>query len=119
MPPCLPSDGAPGFYFLLGGTNPEWRTEAAHGGKPIAGHYDAAFKIDPKPSIALAVEAMTDAALHSPMRWNASARHGGSYVRLQNPRQQARKCGKFVRFKRSRKLAVEIAHDRRKCFNLF
>lgn len=58
-----PSFGIPGYYFAVGGTNPEWIKAAKNGGPPIAGHHSPLFKIDPEPSVRLGVEAMTAAVL--------------------------------------------------------
>jgi hippurate hydrolase len=58
-----PSFGIPGYYFAVGGTNPEWTKAAKNGGTPIAGHHSPLFKIDPEPSVRLGVEAMTAAVL--------------------------------------------------------
>lgn len=58
-----PSFGIPGYYFGVGGTNPEWIKAAKNGGPPIAGHHSPLFKIDPEPSVRLGVEAMTAAVL--------------------------------------------------------
>jgi amidohydrolase len=58
-----PSFGIPGYYFAVGGTNPEWIKAAKNGGPPVAGHHSPLFKIDPEPSVRLGVEAMTAAVL--------------------------------------------------------
>ena len=58
-----PSFGIPGYYFAVGGTNPEWIKAARNGGPPIAGHHSPLFRIDPEPSVRLGVEAMTAAVL--------------------------------------------------------
>jgi amidohydrolase len=58
-----PSFGIPGYYFAVGGTNPEWIAAAKNGGPPVAGHHSPLFKIDPEPSVRLGVEAMTAAVL--------------------------------------------------------
>lgn len=58
-----PSFGIPGYYFAVGGTNPEWIKAAKNGGPPIAGHHSPLFRIDPEPSVRLGVEAMTAAVL--------------------------------------------------------
>ena len=58
-----PSFGIPGYYFAVGGTNPDWIKAAKNGGPPIAGHHSPLFKIDPEPSVRLGVEAMTAAVL--------------------------------------------------------
>ena len=58
-----PSFGIPGYYFAVGGTNPEWIRAAKNGGPPVAGHHSPLFKIDPEPSVRLGVEAMTAAVL--------------------------------------------------------
>jgi amidohydrolase len=58
-----PKHGIPGYYFAVGGTNPEWIKAAKNGGPPIAGHHSPLFKIDPEPSVRLGVEAMTAAVL--------------------------------------------------------
>jgi amidohydrolase len=58
-----PKFGIPGYYFAVGGTNPEWIKAAKNGGPPIAGHHSPLFKIDPEPSVRLGVEAMTAAVL--------------------------------------------------------
>lgn len=58
-----PSFGIPGYYFAVGGTNPEWVKAAKNGGPAIAGHHSPLFKIDPEPSVRLGVEAMTAAVL--------------------------------------------------------
>jgi amidohydrolase len=58
-----PSFGIPGYYFAVGGTNPEWIKTAKDGGPPVAGHHSPLFKIDPEPSVRLGVEAMTAAVL--------------------------------------------------------
>jgi amidohydrolase len=58
-----PSFGIPGYYFAVGGTNPEWIKAAKNGGPAIAGHHSPLFKIDPEPSVRLGVEAMTAAVL--------------------------------------------------------
>ncbi|NJK45617.1 MAG: amidohydrolase [Pleurocapsa sp. SU_196_0] len=52
-----PSFGIPGYYFAVGGTNPEWIKAAKEGGPPVAGHHSPLFKIDPEPSVRLGVEA--------------------------------------------------------------
>lgn len=53
----------PGYYFAVGGTNPEWIKAAKAGGPQISGHHSPLFKIDPEPSVRLGVEAMTAAVL--------------------------------------------------------
>lgn len=53
----------PGYYFAVGGTAPEWIEAAKNGGKPVAGHHSPLFRIDPKPSVRLGIEAMTAAVL--------------------------------------------------------
>lgn len=58
-----PSFGIPGYYFAVGGTNPEWIKAARNGGPPITGHHSPLFRIDPEPSVRLGVEAMTAAVL--------------------------------------------------------
>ena len=58
-----PKHGIPGYYFAVGGTNPEWIKAAKAGGPAIAGHHSPLFKIDPEPSVRLGVEAMTAAVL--------------------------------------------------------
>jgi amidohydrolase len=58
-----PSFGIPGYYFAVGGTNPDWIKAAKNGGPPVAGHHSPLFKIDPEPSVRLGVEAMTAAVL--------------------------------------------------------
>jgi amidohydrolase len=58
-----PSFGIPGYYFAVGGTNPEWIKAAKNGGPAIAGHHSPLFKIDPEPSVRLGIEAMTAAVL--------------------------------------------------------
>ncbi len=58
-----PSFGIPGYYFAVGGTNPEWIKAAKNGGPAVAGHHSPLFKIDPEPSVRLGVEAMTAAVL--------------------------------------------------------
>jgi amidohydrolase len=58
-----PSFNIPGYYFAVGGTNPEWIAAAKNGGPPVAGHHSPLFKIDPEPSVRLGVEAMTAAVL--------------------------------------------------------
>jgi hypothetical protein len=55
--------GIPGYYFAVGGTNPEWIAAAKNGGPAVAGHHSPLFKIDPEPSVRLGIEAMTAAAL--------------------------------------------------------
>jgi amidohydrolase len=58
-----PKHGIPGYYFGVGGSNPEWIKAAKNGGPPIAGHHSPLFKIDPEPSVRMGVEAMTAAVL--------------------------------------------------------
>jgi amidohydrolase len=58
-----PKHGIPGYYFAVGGTDPEWIKAAKAGGPAIAGHHSPLFKIDPEPSVRLGVEAMTAAVL--------------------------------------------------------
>jgi hippurate hydrolase len=55
--------GIPGYYFAVGGSNPEWIAAAKNGGKPVAGHHSPLFKIDPEPSVRLGIEATTAAVL--------------------------------------------------------
>jgi len=58
-----PSLAIPGYYFVVGGSNPAWIDAAKEGGPPIAGHHSPLFRIDPEPSVRLGVEAMTTAVL--------------------------------------------------------
>ena len=53
----------PSVYFSVGGTSQARFTAAANGGKPVADHHSALFKIEPESSIKTGVEAMTAAAL--------------------------------------------------------
>ncbi len=58
-----PKHGIPGYYFAVGGTNPDWIAAAKNGGPAIAGHHSPLFKIDPKPAVTLGSEAMVAAVL--------------------------------------------------------
>lgn len=58
-----PALAIPGYYFVVGGSNPAWIDAARDGGPPIAGHHSPLFRIDPEPSVRLGVEAMTTAVL--------------------------------------------------------
>ena len=53
----------PGVYFRVGGTPAAAFDAAAKGGPPVPGHHSPIFKIKPRPSIVLGVEAMTVAVL--------------------------------------------------------
>ncbi|NKB37123.1 MAG: amidohydrolase [Gammaproteobacteria bacterium] len=53
----------PSVYFSVGGTSREVLDVAAAGGRPVADHHSALFKIDPEPSIKTGVEVMTNAAM--------------------------------------------------------
>ncbi len=58
-----PDTGVKGYYFVVGGTKPEWIAAAAKGGPPVAGHHSPLFKIDPEPAVRLGTEAMVRAVL--------------------------------------------------------
>jgi amidohydrolase len=58
-----PQFGIPGYYFAVGGTNPEWVKAAKNGGPAVAGHHSPLFRIDPEPAVILGTEAMTAAVL--------------------------------------------------------
>ncbi len=58
-----PEHGIAGYYFAVGGTNPEWIAAAEAGGKAVAGHHSPLFKIDPEPAVKLGTEAMVAATL--------------------------------------------------------
>ncbi len=53
----------PSVYFAVGGTPQEDFDRAARGGEPVASHHSPLFKIAPKPSVELGVEASVTALL--------------------------------------------------------
>jgi metal-dependent amidase/aminoacylase/carboxypeptidase family protein len=58
-----PWNEVPGGYFMVGGT-PQANLDAEkEGGPPVPSHHSPFFRIDPKPSITMGVQAMTVAVL--------------------------------------------------------
>jgi hippurate hydrolase len=53
----------PSVYFAVGGTPQEDFDRAGRGGEPVASHHSPLFKIAPKPSVELGVEASVSALL--------------------------------------------------------
>ena len=66
----------PGLYFVVGGTDQAAFDAAQAGGPPIPGHHSPFFKIEPEPSIKLAIAsscATWRAPVRGEYRWR---RHG-------------------------------------------
>ena len=55
--------GVPGYYFAVGGTQPEAMEAAKNGGPPVPSHHSPLFKVAPRESITQGTEAMIAAVL--------------------------------------------------------